>query len=202
MKHIAVYLRVSTEGAKRGREQDTQMQLLDIQNYLKSKGITDFVVYEDKGFRGSRKDRPALIKMMKDCKEGKISTVVCWKLDRLFRSLQHLLETVSEFKKNGIEFVALKDGIDLSTATGVLMFQIIGAFAEFEAAVIKERVVAGLANARSKGIKLGRKVKPGHSVVVGLKASGKSVAEIAKHTGLSKKSVYRTLSKNESLAKN
>ena len=192
-KVCAVYLRVSTVGLKGEREQSTDMQKADIEAYLKSKGITEFQIYEDRGISGTKKDRPALKKLMLDCRAGKVSSVVCWKLDRLFRSLSDLMQTVMEFKDRGIEFVALKDGIDLSTATGVLMFQIIGAFAQFEAAVIKERVVAGIANARSKGVQLGRPFKKGHSVVKKLKNEGKSVSEIATHTGLSRTTVYRSL---------
>ena len=194
-KQVAVYLRISTESEKNGRTQDVAMQRRDIEAYLNAKGITDFQIYEDKGISGTKANRPALKKMVADCRQGKISMVVCWKLDRLFRSLGHLLETVQEFKTNGVEFVALKDGIDLSTATGVLMFQIIGAFAEFEAAVIKERVLSGLNNARAKGVKLGRPFKNGHSVVGKLKNEGKTVIEIADITGLSRKTVYRTLNK-------
>lgn len=193
MKKVAVYLRVSTENTKNGHTQDTAMQRLDIENYLKSKGITEFQVYEDKGFSGTKKNRPALKKLMTDCKQGDVSMVVCWKMDRLFRSLSDLMHTLAEFSSQGIEFVALKDGIDLSTATGRLMMQIIGAFAEFEAAVIKERVISGLANARSKGVRLGRPVRAGHAVVGKLRNEGKSVFEIAKHTGMSERSVYRTL---------
>ena len=198
-KVCAVYLRVSTTGLKGEREQSTDMQKADIEAYLKSKGITEFQIYEDRGISGTKKDRPALKKLMLDCRAGKVSSVVCWKLDRLFRSLSDLMQTVMEFKDRGIEFVALKDGIDLSTATGILMFQIIGAFAQFEAAVIKERVVAGIANARSKGIKLGRPEKNGHNVVQKLRNEGKTVREIASHTGLSVKTVYRSLAKSNTI---
>lgn len=190
-KHVAVYLRVSTND----KGQSTEMQKLDVETYLRSKDINSFEIYEDKGFSGTKKDRPALNKLIKDCRQGKVSMVVCWKMDRLFRSLKNLMDTLGEFQASNIEFVALKDGIDLSTATGRLMMQIIGAFAEFEASVTKERVVSGLANARSKGIKLGRPFKKGHSVVGKLRREGRTVKEIAEHTGLSKKTVYRTLGK-------
>lgn len=193
MKHIAVYLRVSTEGLKGGKEQTTDSQRLEIENYLKSKEITNFIVYEDKGISGTKKDRPALKKLMSDCRQGKVSMVVCYKMDRMFRSLTYLMETLSEFTSLGVEFVALKDGIDLSNAAGRLMMQILGAFAEFEASVTKERVLSGIAAARAKGIKLGRPVKSGHSVVGKLRAEGHSVIQISNITKLSRQSVYRTL---------
>lgn len=194
MKKVAIYVRVSTD-TKDG--QTTEMQVLEIKNYLKSKNVEDFQIYEDKGISGTKRDRPALNKLMKDCRDGKVSTIVCFKLDRLFRSLRDLMNTIVEFETLKVEFVALKDGIDLSTATGRLMMHIIGAFAEFEAAVIRERVISGIANAKSKGIKLGRPVKAGHLVVKKLKSEGKSVAEIANFTGLSKTSVYSTLKGSE-----
>jgi len=193
----AIYVRVSTEGLKKGREQDTGSQLVDIQGYLTSKGITDFEIYEDKGFSGTKRDRPALKRMLNDCRSKKISRVVIYKLDRLARSLKDLLEMVYLFKESEVEFISVKDSIDMSTATGRLLFSILGSFAEFEAATIKERVLSGLANAKSKGVKLGRPFKPGHSVIKKLKEEGKSVSEIAAHTNLSRNTVYRTLGKGE-----
>lgn len=189
----AVYTRVSTEGEKNGREQDTGSQLVDIKKYLESKEITDFEIYQDKGISGTKRDRPSLNKMLADCRSKKISRVVVYRLDRLARSLRDLLEMVSLFQEHGVEFISVKDSIDMSTATGRLLFSILGSFAEFEAATIKERVLSGLANAKSKGVKLGRPFKPGHSVIKKLKEEGKSVSEIARHTNLSRNTVYRTL---------
>lgn len=196
-KSVAVYLRVSTENSKNGHTQSTQMQKLEIETYLKAKGITEFEIYEDVGFSGTKKNRPALKKLMQDCKNGKISVVVCYKLDRLFRSLQNMIEVVAEFQKLEIEFVAVKDNINLDSASGKLMFHIIACFAEFEAATIKERINSGLANARSKGVRLGRPFKKGHSVVAKLKSEGRTVKEIADHTGLSRATVYKTLKQGE-----
>jgi site-specific DNA recombinase len=191
----AVYVRVSTEGLKNGREQTTDSQLVDIEAYLKSKSITDFVVYQDLGISGTKRDRPELNRMIKDCKAGKISTVVVYKLDRLARSLTNLIELVGLFQESNITFVSVKDGFDMTCASGRLLFQILGAFAEFEASVTKERVLSGLASARSKGIILGRPMKKGHSVVKKMRDEGKTVKEIALHTGLSVKTVYKTLSR-------
>jgi DNA invertase Pin-like site-specific DNA recombinase len=195
MKTVAVYLRVSTEGIKSGREQTTESQKHDIDTYLKAKGITEFVVYEDLGISGKKRDRPQLNKMLNDCKMGKISTVVVFKLDRLARSLANLLEIVTIFQESEVEFVSVKDSIDMSTASGRLLFMVLGAVAEFECATIRERVMSGLAAAKSKGIKLGRPFKTGHQVAVDMRANGASVAEIEEHTGLSRKTIYRTLSK-------
>ena len=196
-KVTAVYLRVSTEGLKNGKEQTTDSQRLDILAYLKSKSIENFVIYEDLGVSGTRKHRPSLDRMIKDCKQGKLSKIVVFKLDRLARSLSNLLEMVTLFQESGVEFISVKDSIDMSTATGRLLFQILGSFAEFEAATIKERVNSGIAAARAKGVRLGRPLKSGHSVVAKLRGEGKTVKEIADHTGLSTWTVYRSLGKNE-----
>lgn len=197
MKNIGVYLRVSTDGLKDGREQTTESQRLDIEAYLKSKGISQFQVYEDKGISGKKRDRPELNRMLRDCKAGKLSMVVIYRLDRLARSLSHLLELVTLFQELKIDFVSVKESLDMTCASGRLLFQILGAFGEFEASTIRERVMSGIANARSKGIRLGRPEKSGHNVVQKLRNEGKTVREIASHTGLSVKTVYRSLAKNE-----
>mgnify|MGYP001954308720 CR=1 FL=1 len=80
-------------------------------------------------------------------------------MDRLARSLKNLILTLQDFNELGVEFIRLKDQIDLTTSAGKLMFHIIGAFAEFEADIIKERVMAGLTNAKAKGKILGRRLK-------------------------------------------
>lgn len=196
-KTVAVYLRVSTDNNKNGHVQSTDMQRLEIKQYLQAKGIEDYWIYEDIGYSGTKKNRPHLKRMMEDCKKGMVSTVICYKLDRLFRSLKDLMDTMFQFNEYGVEFVSVKDSIDMSTPTGRLLFQILGSFAEFEAAVIKERITSGLMNAKSKGVKLGRKKKDGHSVVQELKNQGKSVKEISLHTGLSETSVYNTLARNK-----
>lgn len=197
MKKIAVYLRVSTEGSKDGKIQSTGMQKLEIKSYLQSKGFSEFEIYEDKGISGTKRDRPALNKLLSDCKNGKVSKVIVYKLDRLARSLSDLLQIITLFQNSEVEFISVKDAIDMSTATGRLLFQILGSFAEFEAAVIKERVLSGIANARSKGVKLGPPFKKGHSVVKKMKREGHSVRQISEHTGLSTTTVYQSLKKKD-----
>lgn len=193
----AVYLRVSTEGLKNGKEQTTDSQRLDILAYLKSKSIENFVIYEDVGVSGTRKHRPSLDRMIKDCKQGKLSKIVVFKLDRLARSLANLLEMVTLFQESGVEFISVKDSIDMSTATGRLLFQILGSFAEFEAATIKERVNSGIAAARAKGVQLGRPpMKNGHNVLEKLRNEGKTVREMAHITGLSARTIHRALAKD------
>jgi len=93
---------------------------------------------------------------MADAGQRKFDTVLVWKLDRFGRSLRHLINAFAELEARGIAFVSLRDNLDLGTPSGRLMFQIIGAMAEFERALIQERVKVGLRHARSKGKRLGR----------------------------------------------
>ena len=105
---------------------------------------------------GSKDSRPALNRLMIDAQRRKFDAVLVWKLDRFGRSLRHLVNALAELEALGLTFISLRDNLDLSTPSGRLMFQIIGAMAEFERALIQERVRAGLRNARAKGRRLGR----------------------------------------------
>jgi DNA invertase Pin-like site-specific DNA recombinase len=129
---------------------------------------------------------------MADAKQRKFDVLLVWKLDRFARSLRHLVNALAEFEALGIAFVSLRDNLDLTTPSGRLMFQIIGAMAEFERALIQERVRAGLRNAVAKGKRLGR---PRHSYpqakVERLRAAGQSWAQIADSVGVPKATLLR-----------
>src|SRR6266705_5115334 len=115
---------------------------------------------------------------MSDVHLRRIDVVLCWKVDRFGRSLKHLVNALADLDFYGVAFVSLRDNLDLSTPSGRLMFQIIGAMAEFERSLIQERVRAGLRNARNRGKRLGR---PRHSYPQGkverLRANGLSWGE-------------------------
>lgn len=185
---IAVYLRVSTN------DQSTELQRNEILAYLKARNWDSFSVYEDVGKTGTNDNRPALKKLIADAKHRKFDIVVCWKIDRLFRSLKHLILTLQEFDELGIKFISLKDQIDLTTSSGRLLMQIIGAMGEFEAALIKERVKAGLAAAKAKGKALGRPQKRNDAEILKLKEAGKTVRQIAEQLHISKSTVANALS--------
>src|ERR1700674_267367 len=122
---------------------------------------------------------------MADAHKRRFDVVLVWKLDRFGRSLRHLVNALAEFESLGIAFVSLSDNLDLSTPSGRLMFQIIGAMAEFERELIRERVKAGLRNARAKGRKLGRPRTPvDESRVQALRDSGDSWRTIAGKLGV------------------
>ena len=118
--------------------------------------------------------------------------VLVWKLDRFGRSLRHLVNALAEFESLGIAFVSLSDNLDLSTASGRLMFNIIGAMAEFERELIRERVKAGMKNARAKGARIGRpRVVVDAARIVALRASGLSWRAIETELGISVRTARR-----------
>lgn len=141
-------------------------------------------VYEEQG-TGTNSNRPQLQQMLSDAQNGEFDIIVSWKLDRLFRSLKDLINTLQMLNDIGVDFVSVKDNLDLSTSTGRLMAHIIGAFAEFEASIIKERVVVGLSAAKANGKKLGRPRSRLSVLIRALYQSGHTYAQIAELTGVS-----------------
>ena len=112
--------------------------------------------YCDEGVSGVKDSRPALNEMLADAHSGRFKAVLVWKLDRLGRSLLHLVRLLEEFRRIGVKLVSFSEGLDFTTTMGKLLFQIISAFAEFERDCIRERVRAGVRNARAKGKRIGR----------------------------------------------
>lgn len=134
------YMRVST---------DSDRQSTDLQrDALISAGIDERNIFEDKA-SGAKDDRIGLAQALEYVKSG--DTLVVWKLDRLGRSLQHLIEIVSQLKLKNVGFKSLTEGMDTSIPSGELLFHVFGALAQFERSLIKERVNAGLAAARKRG---------------------------------------------------
>jgi DNA invertase Pin-like site-specific DNA recombinase len=148
-KRAAIYVRVSTA------EQDTDMQETELRQYVESRGW-EYVVYRDKAQSGAKNDRPALNAMLSDLRRRKFDVVVVWKLDRLARSLKQLLTIGEECRSLGVDLVSLRQNIDTTLPAGRLTFQILGAVAEFERELLRERVRAGMAQARRTGKHLGR----------------------------------------------
>jgi DNA invertase Pin-like site-specific DNA recombinase len=132
------------------------MQLRDLRDLGARRGFEIVAEYCDEGISGAKNSRPALDKMLADGCAGKFRTILVWKLDRLGRSLLHLVRLLEEFRRIGIELVSFSEGLDFTTTTGKLVFQIISAFAEFERDCIRERVRAGMRNAKAKGKRMGR----------------------------------------------
>ena len=145
-----LYARVSTTD-----KQDPEMQLADLREYASRRGWELCGTFVDRT-SGSHESRPALDEVMSLCQQRKADVVIVWKLDRLGRSLKHLVNILAEWETLGIAFISLRDNLDLTTPSGKLMFHVIGAMAEFERALIQERVKAGLAQAKREGRRGGR----------------------------------------------
>ena len=149
----ALYARVSTLG----HGQDVGLQLEELRLVATQRGwqvVGDFV---DEGISGSKASRPALDKMIEAAKIGQLDVVVVWKLDRLARSLSNLLSLLDDLAAVDVGLVSLRDpGVDTTSPQGRLLLQVMGAFAEFERSLIRERVLAGVDRAKRRGTQLGR----------------------------------------------
>lgn len=182
---VAIYMRVSTQ------IQATDMQRIELERYASARGWRP-MFFEDKS-SGTNEKRPAFQELVRNAKAREFDIVLVWKLDRFARSLKSLVMHLQEFQELGIEFVSLRDNLDLTTASGRLMMQMIAAFGEFEASLIKERVRSGLQNAKSKGIRLGRPASIDTKAVIQLRANGLSIAAIARQLNCSKAGVHKVL---------
>ncbi|KKL48438.1 hypothetical protein LCGC14_2325560 [marine sediment metagenome] len=147
MIRVAIYVRVSR------RDLNPENQLLQLEEYAKQKGW-DYEIFEE--IESTRKTRPIKEKVLQLVREGKIDGVLIYKLDRWARSLQELIMNITEITNRGKQFIVLTQPFDTTSSAGMLMMQILGAFAEFEREIIRERTLAGLDRARAKGVKLGR----------------------------------------------
>ena len=184
---VAIYARVSTTN----HGQDVNMQLRELREYCERRGLEIAGEYTDCA-SGSKDSRPELDRLMVDAKHRRFDAVCVWKLDRFGRSLRHLVNALADLESLGVSFISIKDNLDLSTPSGRLMFQIIGAMAEFERALIQERVKAGLRNAKAKGKRLGRpRVAVDAAKIARLRAQGRSWPQIAREMALSVGKVYQ-----------
>lgn len=185
-KRAALYARVSSE------QQDTDLQIRELTEFAGAKGWEIHHVYEEK-ITGTTANRPQLKQMLADMQTGKFSLVLVWKLDRFARSLKDLLSLLEMLQDCRVDFISMKDHIDLTTPAGRLMAHLIGAFAEFEASLIRERVRAGLANAKKKGRKLGRRKERDDNAIFQLRTAGLSIRQIAAKLQIAKGSVQKAL---------
>jgi DNA invertase Pin-like site-specific DNA recombinase len=131
------------------------MQEAELKDCAERRGW-EIKVYRDHGQCGATQSRPALDALLADVRRGRIDVVMVWSLDRLARSLRHLLELSEEFRSVNVDLFAARQAIDTSSAAGRLTYQVLGAVAEFEREMLRDRVRAGLQHARAKGRKLGR----------------------------------------------
>ena len=188
-RDAALYVRVSTDG------QTVENQLRELRHIAERRGWTVVETYSDSGISGSkgRNHRPGLDAMLNDAKRGKFDVVMAWAIDRLGRSLIDLLGTIQELEACGVDLFLEQQSFDTTTPAGKLMFQVCGAFAEFERSMIRQRVKLGLKRAVANGKRLGRPEIDGEAVRKAQKAlrKGKGIIKVATELGLGVGTVHR-----------
>jgi DNA invertase Pin-like site-specific DNA recombinase len=188
-KKVAIYIRVSTDA------QTTENQRLELQRVAQVSGWEIVGVYEDAGITGAkgRAGRPAFDRLLKDAARRKFHLIAAWSLDRLGRSMQHLVSFLGEVQALGVDLYLHQQALDTSTPMGKCVFHVAGAFAEFERELIRERVKAGLSRARAKGKRLGRKRVSSETedTVRQLLGSGKGILKVAREAGVGVSVVQR-----------
>lgn len=163
---------------------------MPLRAYAAARDFTIVEEYVDLGWSGGKERRPQLDRMMADAKHGRFDAVMVWKFDRFARSTRHLLSALAEFESLAMDFLSLSEAIDTSTPMGKMVFTIMGAVAEMERALIRERVLAGVDRARRQGKTLGRPRAIVDEVKVCERvASGQSVKSVAKEAGIAQGTV-------------
>jgi DNA invertase Pin-like site-specific DNA recombinase len=191
MKKAAIYARVSTNG------QTTDNQVRELRKVARRHGWKISAEYIDHGVSGAkgRDKRPELDKLLKAANGREFSIIMAWSVDRLGRSLQHLVGFLDEIHAKGVDLYLHQQNIDTSTPSGKAMFQMAGVFAEFERSMIQERVRAGLERAREQGKVLGRpKVSTRIETLIRKKRNkGMGILKIAREVGVGTSVVQRVL---------
>lgn len=190
-KRVAIYTRVSTDG------QTVSNQLRELRAVAKRHGWRVVKEFNDKGISGAngREKRPGFDALCIGAVRRDFDLVMAWSVDRLGRSLQHLVSFLSDIHANGVDLYLHQQGIDTTTPTGKAMFQMCGVFAEFERAMIQNRINAGLARAKAQGKVLGRPKVNGDTekaVLAGI-AQGTGKRKLAKQLGIGVSTVKRVL---------
>jgi DNA invertase Pin-like site-specific DNA recombinase len=186
-RRAALYCRVSTTG------QTADNQLLALRSFATARGwtVAEFV---DHAQSGAKERRPALDALLAAVRARHVDVVACVKLDRLARSVHHLVAMAREFEALGVDLVVLDQAIDTTTPSGRLLFHVLASVAEFERDLIRDRVHAGLRRARAQGVKLGRpRVAVDLGRAVSMRSEGKSMRAIARALGVSAMAVNRAL---------
>ena len=191
MRRVAVYARCSTS------DQSVNLQLDGLREYAQVRGFTVVKEYTDAGVSGAKTRRPALDALLNDAHRRRFDAVLVYKLDRLGRSLSHLIHLVDQLGSLGVDLVSLGDaGLDTTGPSGRLLFHVMGAVAEFERDLIRDRTRAGLQAARRRGKQLGRPRACDarqQQRIKRLRQSGHSLRAIAQLVGVGTATVSRVL---------
>src|SRR5271169_1761609 len=176
---IGIYARVST------KDQSCELQVRDLRAYCAARGFDLIREYVDVGQSGAKDSRPELNKLMDDARKRQFDAIVVWRFDRFARSTKHLLLALEEFRSLGIQFISYQENIDTSSPLGQAFFTIVSAVAQLERDLIRERVSAGIRNARLNGKTLGRPMRIVNAdELFRLKTEGASLRQIAETLGI------------------
>jgi DNA invertase Pin-like site-specific DNA recombinase len=176
---IGIYARVST------KDQSCELQVRDLRAYCSARRFDLVREYVDVGQSGAKDSRPELNILMDDARKRQFDAVVCWRFDRFARSTKHLLSALEEFRSLGIQFISYQENIDTSSALGQALFTIVSAVAQLERDLIRERVSAGIRNARANGKKFGRHMRAvDQERILQMRAEGRSLQQIAENLGV------------------
>ena len=185
---VALYARVSTEG------QDPEVQLAALRAHAAQRGWQTIEEFVERGISGSQERRPALDRLIRAAWAGQFQVVLVWRFDRFARSVKHLVTGLESFRSLNVGFVSLQEQFDTSTPIGQAMVAIIGAMAQLERDIIRERVIAGLNRVRARGARLGRpRVQVDLAVIRELRDEGLSLGVIARRLRCSRATLRRRL---------
>lgn len=190
MPRCALYARVSTA------DQRLDSQLDALRGYAAARGLDVAAEHVDHGVSGAKDRRPALDAMLRDARRRRFDVLVVTKLDRLARSVRHLVGLAAELEALGVDLVVLDQAIDTSTPAGRFLFNSLAAVAELERDLIRERVAAGMRAARRRGRQLGRPRRLGDAQLArlqALRAEGRSLRAVAAELGVGATTVARAL---------
>jgi len=189
MKKVLIYARVSTSH----HDQKPEVQINELRRYCEARkwNITNEII--DHGFSGGTTVRPGLKELLKLARTRRVDSIIVLKLDRLFRSVKHLITILEEFHTLGIQFVAIEDNVDWSTASGKFFIQILASFAELEKNLVRERTLLGLENAKRRGKTLGRPRSQAYGEILRLREAGLSYGAISKQLGINRGVIFRAV---------
>lgn len=192
MKKVALYARVSTD------RQTAKNQLMELRTVADRNGWEVTQEYVDKAVSGSKASRPQLDEMMKAVVRKEFDIVMAWSVDRLGRSMRHLLALLDDMHSKGVDLYLHQQGIDTTTPSGKALFQMCGVFAEFERSMIIERVKSGLERAKAQGKTLGRpKISASKErSILAARRQGMGIIKTAKHCGVGVNAVQRVIAEN------
>ena len=185
---VVLYARVSTH------DQSADMQVAELRRFAPARGREVVGEFVDKGVSGARTSRPEFDRMMKVLRRRDADVLLCWKYDRVGRSTSHLLSILEELRSLNVGFCSMTEGVDTTTPAGKMVFTFLAGIAEFERGLTRERILAGIQNARARGVRFGRpRVGFDIAAALAMRKEGKSIREVARSVGVSPATLFRVL---------